>query len=1089
LKDSGIGLVGAANTDLKSALASNDFKSLGQSKDSVPNRLKTWEEAGYSKPGDLNPENEYSSIKQQMVAGALGLPEGGGLGTMAFPLEALCEEARTEIVDALKELGPDKTAPLLAELHTIHSGNASAAVKAAKSMEAAGKAGLSSPSAGNLAKTLYPEAMEAVESYRQFTAVLSNIDAARSDLAAPLAIWAKLEKIEPGDISTRAGFISLLGTSVRRLQASLEDCEALEELKTHVDRFGEGSLADQADQIAAIDSKALQRLEKFTATISGGAISQKIIDATNRLEAQARALANAVGGDQGLQEAAKSNDNAQLEVVADVIGQNLDFQKSVQIELKNASLNAEEAAKALHGLIGARISPEAISQKLAENKELAQLLQLGIQSQQALVGAGDIPGLAHEFSAQELTDGLRLLEKCPIVPVAGATHLSASEGKHLAKRNQAIESIKKQMNGIDSADPAKAEKILSKLVTKHRLEIEAFLHEERAYQALQSLYSAGTVTTAQLRGLFEKHSKDFLQTRLVLNRNLGMAELVNDSNMQSLDQAHLENLKPLIETLAALKDAQNPASIWKDSAYLQGVKARLADLRGEGKSQAAFQNAASGGLVELGKRLHEGDAGKAIAPEALRLVYLKGQSEAVRTALKHLNPKTMDYARPNIFRRAFEKWFRPDTKYAKLMAAADLRSLGENIAKLSKNDALKSYLSDTFVDLKSQQETLVEKRNALVGDAKKVETGLRMVAIGHLSQLARSSENPILTDQDFNQIVEKWKTKLGDSKDAFVDLVEEARPRLVGQSISQLEEALDPETRADFEKELSALEAQERDVASAHALLKSKLDAAADLGTFKEMTRADFGDSRLFVKDRNDQKLPTWMAKSEVEIQPQDRIIDILDRMQGAVSDSTLKGHLGALANQFTGVQAIHGLLIEGLKDDSLELEVLQDTLGKTGLMIGNQKASAEKVFGAIQSMSSISGFQSASESLRERLVNGYHGEPSALSAMRTRLDGEFKKLEQLQEKLTALVRLSGDDIEVETGSLDADGLDAEAGRQVAIDYIISQFPEGSPDLRSTLEALPSGELEKIEAAMINAQTLQDKNALLAEIAGRNRNS
>jgi hypothetical protein len=211
--------------------------------------------------------------------------------------------------------------------------------------------------------------------------------------------------------------------------------------------------------------------------------------------------------------------------------------------------------------------------------------------------------------------------------------------------------------------------------------------------------------------------------------------------------------------------------------------------------------------------------------------------------------------------------------------------------------------------------------------------------------------------------------------------------------------------------------------------------------------------------------------------------------MQGAVSDSTLKGHLGALANQFTGVQAIHGLLIEGLKDDSLELEVLQDTLGKTGLMIGNQKASAEKVFGAIQSMSSISGFQSASESLRERLVNGYHGEPSALSAMRTRLDGEFKKLEQLQEKLTALVRLSGDDIEVETGSLDADGLDAEAGRQVAIDYIISQFPEGSPDLRSTLEALPSGELEKIEAAMINAQTLQDKNALLAEIAGRNRNS
>ena len=1075
LKDSGIALADAAKTNLRQALASDDFKSLGHSKESILQGLKTWEEAGYNKPSDLNPENEYASIKRQMVAGALGLPEGGDLGAMAFPLEALCEEARTEIVGALKSLGPDKTAPLLAELHTIHSGNSSAAVKAAKSMEAAGIAGISSPSAGNLAKTLYPEAMEAVESYRQFTAVLSNIDAARSDMAAPLTIWAKLEKIQPGDISTRAGFISLLGASMEKLDAPLEDCQALEKLKTQVDRFGEGGLADQADQIAAIDAKTLAKLEKFTTMISGGAFSEKITAATNRLEAHSRALANAVGGDSGLQEAAKSNDNAQLEVVADVIEQNLDFQKSVQIDLKNASLNADEAAKALHGLIGARISPEAISKKLAENKELSQLLQLGIQSQQALAGAGDIPGLAHEFSAQELTDGLRLLEKCPIVPVAGATHLSQSEGKHLAKRNQAIESIKKQMNGINSADPAKAEKILSKLVTKHRLEIEAFLHEERAYQALQSLYSTGTVTTAQLRGLFEKHSKDFLQTRLVLNRNLGMDELVSDPNMQALDQAHLGNLKPRIETLAALKDAQNPASIWKDSAYLQGVEARLADLRGEGKSQAAFQNAASGGLVELGKRLHEGDAGKAIAPEALRLVYLKGQSEAVKRGLKYLNPKTMENARLNIFRRAYNKIFQPDTKYEKLMAAADLNLLRENIAKLSKNDALKSYLNDTFVDLKSQQETLVEKRNALVGDAKKVETGLRMVAIGHLSQLARSSENPILTNQDFNQIVEKWKIKLGDSRDAFVDLVEEARPRLVGQSISRLEEAFDPEMRADFEKELSALEARERDVASAHVLLKSKLDAATDLGTFKEMTRSDFGEqSPLFEKDAY------WIKKSKVSIAGDEPISAFLAKMHDAVTNDKIKTPINVINKAFAGFYPIHDMLIEGLKDETLELKFLRSALEEAAERIKIFKDESVNAFQSIDNMSNLApyGNASASESLRDRLTDSKNG-TSALAKIHERFNKDIAKLETLHSKLQNLVNQSSNDLEAETGSFDADDFDPVEIQNNRIGEMVNKYPD-IPDLKNKLAALSAEQFESLQIDLLNAGSAEAQTTVIS---------
>jgi hypothetical protein len=57
--------------------------------------------------------------------------------------------------------------------------------------------------------------------------------------------------------------------------------------------------------------------------------------------------------------------------------------------------------------------------------------------------------------------------------------------------------------------------------------------------------------------------------------------------------------------------------------------------------------------------------------------------------------------------------------------------------------------------------------------------------------------------------------------------------------------------------------------------------------------------------------------------------------------------------------------------------------------------------------------------------------------------------------------------------------------RRTAIDYIISQSPEPTADLRRALEVLSGTELEDLEAAVINSRTPGEIWALFASIASR----
>lgn len=1092
MKASSAGLVEKAKSNLGDALRSDEFQNLKHNKGSVLLGLRNWTDAGRGTPLDLDPQTEFASIKRQMVAGAIGLPEGNELGSMAFALQALCEENRTGVVDKLKTLGAEKTADLLKTLNTIHDGQGSDTVKAAKTYQATVQSEIDSDEAATLAKTLYPDQVAQLENFRKFSVVLSNLDMVKDRLAEPLSTWAKLEGITGADTSTRSGFLALL--SHQKLEAAIEDNRALRELKAQVDRLGGGVLAEHADQIAGIDSNTMSRLEELSGKLSGEDLPKVITEAKTRLEAQVAALNQRIGGEEGLFNAAKANGHGDVEVISEVISQVIKNQNNAEIELRDATLSAQQAADAICKLVGAKISPEEVSKKLLNKSELKQLLQLGVEAQEAVNGNQDIPSLAHKFTTKQLQDGLRKLRECPIVPVVGVTHLTEPEKEYLTKRNKAIKQIQKDTIQIDSMDPAKAEKAMAQAISKYGSEIENFLHEERAYEAMKSLYADGTVSTVDLRKLFEKHAPDYQETRVVLNRNLGIQELLGDQNLKALDEMHLQNLNSRIEVLNNLKAAQNPQSIWRESNYLLGVEARIGEIRGEGKIKEAFIQAASGGLMEYGKRLHEGDAGKSASPDQIRLNYLKGQSEAVKKALKYLNPKNMEIVRPDIFRRVYIKIFSPATKYEKLVGSADLSSLRSNIAQLSQNDGLKTYLQGTLEELNEQQSILVEKRNALVGDAKKVELGLRMFAVKQLAKLGGSDANAKLTEHDFDAAVTQWKKRLGDSESAFSDIETNLKKQLVGKSISDLESDLDPESLAEFEKQLESLDAHQRDVARGHDQFAGKINAAADLVTYKEMTRQDFGNSRLFVKNRDDSKPPTWMEKSKLPIFNEDaKVVNILEQMWAAASASCLESqkqlpvHLATLTKGFAGVEAIHGILIDGLKDESVDFETLESAIQETGDRLAELRLSINSAVEGIETLPAQgkSLYSYASESLRDRLVNGYaeSGSESALKSIQDRLNAEFNKIEQLQGKLKLLVDKAMNDTDAEIGSEIGDE-DVASSRESSIQFIAKQLgnPEG---LAAILSNLSSQDLENFERQVFNASTPEKKSDLLAEIQAK----
>ena len=1090
MKASSAGLVEKAKSNLGEVLKSDEFKNLGHQKDSVLLGLKKWEETNHAIPVDLNPETEFASIKRQMVARALGLREGSELGSMAFALEALCEENRTSVVDSLKDLGVEKTADLLTTLNTIHDGEGSATVKAAKTYEVAVQSGIDSNEAATLAKTLYPGQVADLESFRKFSVVLSNLNTVQKELAGPLASWAKLEGIVVANTSTRSGFLELLGNE--KLGVLTEDKKALLALKTQVDRLGEGSLADHADQIAEIDSDTLRRLEQLSSTLSGSQISTQITQATTHLEAQVAALNQRIGGDVGLSKAATAENVSELEAAGGLIKLVVENQNDAEIQLKNATLSAEEAAKAIHTLVRASISVEEMTKKLVSTPELKQLLQLGIAAEQLLNGSQDIPSLSHHFTPDQVKKGLQDLRKFEIVPVKNLKHLNKTERVHLAKRNIVIERIKKDTKGIDGMESSKADQVIAEAINNHRTEIENFLHEERAYEAMKSLYQDGTVSTADLRRLFEKSTADYLQLRIGLNRNLGTHELLGYTNLDKLDDKHLENLTPRINVLNNLKDGSNPNSIWRESAYLQGVASRLNEIRGEGKTKAAFEQAASGGLVEYGKRLHQGDAGKDVNQDELRLNYLKGQSDAVKRGLKYLNPKTMENVRPGIFRRLYNKIFSPATKYEKLVGSADLKSLSENISKLSQNSVLQEYLNGTLGDLKDQQDYLVQKRNALVGDAKKVELGLRMFAIEHLAGLAATNPSAKLTVGDFDAAVATWKERLGESQNAFSDFEKDLKVRLVGKSISELEADLDPETLVEFDKQLESLEAHERDVARAHEQLAAKINAAVELVTYKEMTKSDFGSSRLFRKDQNDSKPPTWMEQINIkEFEANTTIRSIFHKMRDASykssskSQNELESHLTVLSQVFSQVDDIRPIMIGGIRDESVDFEKLQIVIDGVNNRLPALKALTNDAIQKIKNLPEENSLRSyASESIRDRLVNGYPKETSALDLIQARINDEFSKIDRLQKKLQDMVEKALSDVKGHVAESEIADEERVSLQDSKIQYIANALgnPEG---LAEILTRLDSEDLADFELQAVNALTSEGKAALLASIQAK----
>ena len=258
------------------------------------------------------------------------------------------------------------------------------------------------------------------------------------------------------------------------------------------------------------------------------------------------------------------------------------------------------------------------------------------------------------------------------------------------------------------------------------------------------------------------------------------------------------------------------------------------------------------------------------------------------------------------------------------------------------------------------------------------------------------------------------------------------------------------------------------------------------------MTKSDFGSSRLFRKDQNDSKPPTWMEQINIkEFEANTTIRSIFHKMRDASykssskSQNELESHLTVLSQVFSQVDDIRPIMIGGIRDESVDFENLQIVIARVNDRLSALKALTNDAIQKIKNLPKENSLRSyASESIRDRLVIGYPGEKSALELIQARINDEFSKIDTLQKKLQVMIENALSDVKGHVAESEIADEERVSLQDSKIQYIANALgnPEG---LAEILTRLDSEDLADFELQAVNALTSEGKAALLASIQAK----
>ena len=840
-----LGLAQAGQGQLSEVLARDFTEGLEAELHKQTVELGAWEGAGFEVPTDLGAvqPKQLEQWRAQAVGAALGLDLEQVVRFEPLLLKMSHGDLGDAIAllrDELKQPGDKNAALQLLQDNLPAPGDSpkqlqDKALRSYKGLVEAKMFNGATQPCSELVQNLHPGALVSINKYVALQSLDQQLRALHgSERGLKAYAWAAQKFIQIPSYANGYNRAVMLDLMVRFQDGQSQSTPALiEASRTVRDQLAlPGSLdqpladwAAEADKLKDLDESNLVRVKDLITSFNSN-LDQAI--ELDKLKAQAMARAHArniVPGGQGSldprvrQAVAQSSAPVagglagRLQAKAQEIRQVQQDQAALVRDRRLGAEDIQRLGQYLKTTLGYKGSVDKLVQRIAEHAELRSELMTLMHANHQLAGLDNPPRLQHSFTQAQLLAGARALGSYIEQPASYLAELSPELRPRIIERNGFIAKFR-----------GKEDKALERLLSKEprtRAYLENFLREEHAYEALRQDLKLDLPARA-VRVILEGSADPTEKAAHLAKLTQGTA--LADANLNKLSNSLGHSLQVQKQALSHLQQTLSEKS-GGSSTYLQAQQQLLdQQLAAAAELPQAFRAPHTGALAQMGALMLQADTCRPMNQTQIELAYLNGQLQASRDALKYFDPQRFNADRPGFFGRVLFSLMRKGERLNRLLGAGGdtSQAVAKAMADINKARLLEGQYQQQASTLEGKLGELVQAKNQLVADSRKVQAAFEMLASEQLA--AKQGDKAHLTEADIQAVTAQWKALLeGVSKDAFPE-IEQWSQSLIGKGIEDLESALGPQDQQALAKELGALIQQQNEFVASHRALKAELD-------------------------------------------------------------------------------------------------------------------------------------------------------------------------------------------------------------------------------------------------------------------------
>jgi hypothetical protein len=487
---------------------------------------------------------------------------------------------------------------------------------------------------------------------------------------------------------------------------------------------------------------------------------------------------------------------------------------------------AANADRLLHllGLEG-KMSAEQLVNKIAQNKELANELNLLFGSLTALDGQQLPAGLRRDYTLNDRLAGAQQLSSLALWPKSQIDLIGKTDrpqAERMKQRNALIESFK-------GRDQARWARLLEKTSTAAK--VDEYLDENLALGALMRAGGVQQPDIGSFRSLIgQAGSAQQPSANAVLQKD----SLLTQQNAQRVQDELIQGLNPRLRAVQELIHESEKTFITSQSNYLVSqIPAHYEQLSGAEEILSTFKTAASPQLAAMGSKLREADTLKGLvaggAPDqapnltAVKTHFLKGQLDASIDALKYLKIDKFEAKRPGFFGRFMYKMLGRGSQLNRLMQSDTRKQIGELLGLAAQQVKLEPALEQQLDLIKVTIKNAEKRQDELFTDLNKAKLAFTLLAAEHLA--AKSDEGTAtLEAADIEQVAKQWQDLAGDvNTDKLTSLLDQLKKDFVGKDTAAIERGLNEAQFNEVARQVGQLMAERGEIEATHRQFRAQI--------------------------------------------------------------------------------------------------------------------------------------------------------------------------------------------------------------------------------------------------------------------------